>query len=68
MRESLYNIPAVFHVVHGARKLYSEDRVTQEMFRKYNVDDDGHVKILDKLLSLGAEVDPRDIGGRTPLD
>ena len=68
MRESLFNITAVFHVVHGARKLYSEDGgVFRKISGKHNVENDGHVKILDKLLSLGAEVDPRDIGGRTPL-
>ena len=68
MRESLFNITAVFHVVHGARKLYSEDGgVFRKISGKHDIENDGHMKILEKLLSLGAEVDPRDIGGRTPL-
>ena len=66
MRESWFNVPAVYHVVHGAWNICNPDKDIQRMFMQ-RYDRDGHLRILDKLLSLGAEVDPRDIGGRTPF-
>ena len=69
-RETLYNVPAVFHVVSGAAILFSDDPISQEkqMMYKQQIDaKDGHQKILIKLLSLGVDVNVRDVGGRTPL-
>ena len=69
-RESLYNVPAVFHPISGATMLYSNAPYAenhQNGFREQIDAKDGHFKILIKLLSLGVDVNARDIGGRTPL-
>ena len=69
-RETMYNVPAVFHVIRGAGDLFSEDPILQDHqdFLRQNLEvKDGHMKILIKLLSLGVDVNARDVGGRTPL-
>ena len=68
MRESLMNYCAVFHVVQGARGLHSktEWKDIQICQRNLNVKNE-HVKILLKLLSLGVDVNVRDVAGFTPL-
>ena len=69
-RETLYNVPAVFHTISGASILFSDETFTQHkrsMYRKQIDAKDGHLKILIKLLSLGVDINSRDIGGRTPL-
>ena len=69
-RETMYNVPAVFHVIRGAGDLFSEDPILQDQqdFLRQNLEvKDGHMKILIKLLSLGVDVNARDVGGRTPL-
>ena len=69
-RESMMRLNAIFHVVIGARTLAvpsSEQALAQRNARKsLNVRNE-HMKILDKLLSLGADVNVRDPAGFTPL-
>ena len=70
VRETLYNIPAIFHVVIGARNLalglpenpevYRMSVATLKIEREW-------VKILRKLIALGADVSARDFAGFTPL-
>ena len=61
---------AIFHVIIGARTIYSDQasfREIQGIARKtLNVKKD-HIKVLKKLISLGAEVNVHDIAGYTPL-
>ena len=69
-RESLMNFSAIFHVVVGAR-VFAEKHpqlaeVQQLSERNLTVKNE-HIKILEKLLSLGADVNVRDIAGYTPL-
>ena len=69
-RESLFNVPAVIHVIMGAAHLYSEHPgllETGTQLRRHLDVKDGHMKILIKLLILGVDVNVRDVGGRTPL-
>ena len=70
MRESLLNVCAVFHVVQGARALNSDAPELCEDNRlcraNLNVRNE-HVEILHKLISLGADVNVRDVAGFTPL-
>ena len=71
MRESLFNYCAVFHVIHGARVLHStaEPDLQPEIqicHRNLNVKNE-HIKILLKLISLGVDVNVRDVAGFTPL-
>ena len=69
-RESLLNISAVFHVIEGATVWNSVHPKLQDYqnYLRQNLDvKDGHMKILVKLLSLGVDVNARDIGGQTPL-
>ena len=69
-RETLYNVPAVFHPINGASMLFSDDPMNQEkreMYRQQLDARDGHLRILIKLLTLGVDVNARDVGGRTPL-
>ena len=69
-RETLYNVPAIFHAVIGARNLAV---VTPENSGVYNdtvavLSVEGQwVKILLKLIALGADVSSRDVAGFTPL-
>ena len=70
MRESLLNNCAVLHLVHGARDLHSQapELIPQNQLchTTLNVRNE-HVKILLKLISLGADVNVRDVAGFTPL-
>ena len=70
MRESLLNVCAVFHVVQGARALNSDAPELREDNRlchaNLNVRNE-HIKILQKLISLGVDVNVRDVAGFTPL-
>jgi len=71
-RESLMNMSAVFHVVMGANLLYSEHPASaiqrwKERTKFYLDVKTDHMKILIKLLSLGVDVNARDVAGFTPL-
>ena len=70
LRESMLRINAIFHVVIGARSLAvptkEQAKVQQQARQTLNVKNE-HMKILDKLLSLGADVNVRDVAGFTPL-
>ena len=69
-RETLMNVSALFHVIVGARTLaesHPKLEEVQKLSRRHlNVKND-HLKILEKLLSLGANVNIRDVAGFTPL-
>jgi len=60
MRESLMQRSALFHVVLGAKALCQSDDVSA-----------GHTRVLKQLLAIfkviGADLDVRDVAGRTPL-
>ena len=69
-RETLFNVPAVFHAVMGAALFFSQTPVGQDhknILRQQIDAKSGHTEILIKLISLGVDVNARDIGGRTPL-
>ena len=69
-RETLYNIPAIFHVVIGARNLGAQHPQHLEVYKmsvaRLKVEREW-LKILRKLIALGAAVSDRDIAGFTPL-
>jgi len=69
-RETLCNISAIFFVIHGARVLFSnfpQFSRDKELARiNLNVKNE-HIKILEKLLSLGCDVNARDFAGYSPL-
>jgi len=70
MRESLMNVSAVFHVIHGARTLYATNPVFRSKqiaaHRNMKIKNE-HQKILDKLIELGANIHAKDVAGYTPL-
>jgi len=57
MRESLMKRSAIFHVVLGAQNLGSNHVGLST----------GHIRILSKLLDLGARLDVHDVSGNSPL-
>ena len=69
-RETLFNISAIFFLLHGANHLFDslgkETRVCKTAKQSMNVKNE-HMKILIKLLSLGANVNAHDVTGKTPL-
>ena len=70
-RETMKNVCAIFFVIDGAKKLNVIDhpkvmKIPEDAKRKMGVKND-HIKILKKLVSLGADVNARDIAGFTPL-
>ena len=69
-RETLMNVSAIFHVIVGARTFAESHPKLEEIQklcrRHLNVRNE-HLKILEKLLSLGADVNIRDVAGFTPL-
>ena len=70
MRESLMNIPALLHVVCGAKVVYSDQPAMlaekRRMQRVLEVKH-GHMKILEKLIELGADLTVKDVAGCTFL-
>jgi hypothetical protein len=67
MRETLLCVGAVFHAVIGARSLtpgseYLEN--TEQVRGRVGMN---HMRILEKLVELGADVNCRDVAGFTPL-
>ena len=65
-RETMMNVGALTHVIHGARVLLGDKPKFQEIRSTLNSPGD-HIKIFDKLLSLGADVNVRDVAGYTLL-
>ena len=70
MRESLMNVPAVLHVVYGAKVVHSsmpsmlaEKRRIQGVLEVKH----DHMKILEKLIELGADLTVKDVAGCTFL-
>ena len=72
VRESLLRINSIFHVVIGARSLAVpveeplQAKHQRNARKTLNVKNE-HMKILDTLLSLGVDVNVRDLAGFTPL-
>jgi len=70
MRESLLNVSAVFHVIIGARTLCGQNPLfedVQRAARRSMEIKNEHVKILAKLIELGANIHAKDVAGYTPL-
>ena len=65
-RESLLNVSAVFHVIIGARCLYGNNSLFTALREKIE-NKKGHIKILSKLLNMGADLKAKDMAGYTPL-
>ena len=65
-RESFLNVSCVFHVIMGARALTADNLVYRCMNSKPTKKME-HVKILLKLIEMGANVNVKDISGATPL-
>ena len=70
MRESLMNVPALLHVVCGAKVVHSDQPAMlaekRRMQRVLEVKHD-HMKILEKLIELGADLTVKDVAGCTFL-
>ena len=70
MRESLMNVPALLHVVCGAKVVHSNQPAMMAEKRKMEgvmeVKYD-HMKILEKLIELGADLKVKDVAGCTFL-
>ena len=66
MRESLLKVSSIFQVIVGAHRLCggTQCQECREMFA--GVDSD-HLKVVQQLISLGADLTARDILGLTPL-
>ena len=70
MRESLMNMPALLHVVLGATVIHTEDpsllaeKIDLGNFLDVKYD---HLKILEKLIELGADLTAKDVAGRNFL-
>ena len=70
MRESLMNVPALLHVVMGAKAIHSDQpsqltvkrRIEGVLDVRYD-----HMKILEKLIELGADLSVKDVAGRNIL-
>ena len=56
MRESLMNVPALMHVVLAATTLPAEEPLSSD-----------HMKVLEKLIELGADLSVKDVAGKTFL-
>ena len=62
-RETMLNISAIFQAIIGAKMgIVTIDENGKEIGKC-----DGHLKIVIKLISLGADVNVRDVAGYTPL-
>ena len=67
MREYLMNIPALMHVVMGARITHTEDPfllVEKEELEKVLDAKCDHIKILERLIELGADLSVKNIAGK----
>ena len=65
-RESFKNVGALFHVIKGLKDsfVFKNSRLKNGQYVQFK---NGYIEILEKLLSLGAEVNARDFAGNTPL-
>merc|ERR1719369_1208885 len=58
-RETMLNVSSVFHVIIGARTLYSDQTIFKEVQQlarsRLNVQKN-HIKVLKKLISLGVDI------------
>ena len=63
-RETHLQVGAIFHVIIGARSLFPGSprlESTRKVHRRMELD---HLRILEKLLELGARVNVHDVAGR----
>jgi len=70
VRESMMNMNSVLHVVGGAKVFYSDKpAMLMEVNRLATIMEvkRGHIRILKKLIELGANISAKDVAGRTPL-
>lgn len=70
LRESILNMNSVQHVLGGAKTFYSDKpAMLMEVSRFATIREvkRGHVRILQKLIELGANVSAKDMAGRAPL-
>ena len=69
-RETLLHISAIFYVLDGANRLFNDNGEETGLCKRaketLNVKNE-HMKILIKLISLGADVNVHDVTGKTPL-
>ena len=66
-RETLMSINALFFVINGATFMLAENPQSCKSERAANPVRGDHMKIFDKLLELGADVNARDLAGDTPF-
>ena len=70
LRESMLNMNSVQHAVGGAKTFYSDTLAMLMEVRRFATIREvkrGHVRILQKLIELGANVSAKDMAGRAPL-
>eukprot|EP00092_Neocalanus_flemingeri_P108905 GFUD01139896.1.p1 GENE.GFUD01139896.1~~GFUD01139896.1.p1 ORF type:complete len:457 (+),score=101.89 GFUD01139896.1:159-1373(+) len=60
-REPLLGVSAIFHAVIGCASLHEDNPALENV----EEDQDGHMRILRKLLELGLRVDVHDVAGNT---
>ena len=61
------SINALFFVINGATFMLAENPQSCKSERAANPVRGDHMKIFDKLLELGADVNARDLAGDTPF-
>jgi len=70
LRESLLHVCGIFNVIIGARTLCGDNPlykdIRKETVKSLSVKFE-HIKILEKILELGANVHVKDVAGYTPL-
>jgi len=71
-RETMMEVSAVFHPIIGAKTLIPglqgfKRGVMEETVRVYGRPELRHIKVLQKLLDIGADVNVQDFAGYTPL-
>merc|ERR1719318_163248 len=73
-RETMLNMSPIFHVIMGAKQLRHEKCANHESCKKFLIQvkqqldvKEDHIKVLQKLISLKAHVNVRDVAGYAPL-
>jgi len=66
-RETMLHTGGIFHVVIGARNIFEGSPLLEETVQHRGLPGMNHIRIFEKLLQLGAEVNVHDFAGYTPL-